>query len=269
MKQTADSAEAHAAENHSPEPLLEAIDIYKTYEDGSTKVEVLKGVDLAIEAGGIVAIIGPSGVGKSTLLHILGLLDRPTSGRLLYQGKDVSTLKERQRAALRASDWGFIFQMFHLLPDLNAQENTMLPALVGSGLFGRAMPRSQAVKRSKEILNRVGLGERLLHRPNQLSGGEKQRVGIARALMNSPQLVFCDEPTGNLDPKTSEEIFQLILDYNREYRQTFVLITHEHHLAAQADAVYRMDDGRLMPAELNHSHRSGRGAPAPQGDTKD
>jgi ABC-type lipoprotein export system ATPase subunit len=238
------------AADQSPEPILEAIDIRKTYEDGSTKVVVLKGVDLTIERGRIVAIIGPSGVGKSTLLHILGLLDRPSSGRLEYQGKDITNLKERKRASLRSSDWGFVFQMFHLLPDLNARENAMLPALVGSGPFGRTMPRSQAVKRSEEILNRVGLGERLSHRPNQLSGGEKQRVAIARALMNSPQLVFCDEPTGNLDPKTSEEIFQLILDYNQEYQQTFVLITHEHHLAAQADAVYRMDDGRLMPAEL-------------------
>jgi len=241
------------AEDKPRGPILEAVDIYKTYEDGNTRVEVLKGVDLAVEQGRIVAIIGPSGVGKSTLLHILGLLDSPTSGRLVYQGRDITNLKDRQRASLRASDWGFIFQMFHLLPDLNAWENVMLPALVGPGIFGRSMPRRQALKRSEEILDRVGLGGRLLHRPNQLSGGEKQRVAIARALMNSPKIIFCDEPTGNLDPKTSQEIFQLILDYNQTYRQTFVLITHEHHLAAQADAVYRMDDGRLRPAELTAS----------------
>jgi len=237
-------------------PLLEARSIHKAYLDGNRQIEVLKGVELAIEPKRILAIIGASGVGKSTLLHILGLLDRPTSGQLLYEGRDPTKLGDWERSAIRARDFGFVFQMFHLLPDLDAQENVMLPALMGSGLFGRQMSRRAAKERSREILERMGLGHRLRHRPSQLSGGEKQRVAIARALINEPKIVFCDEPTGNLDPKTGEEIFELLLELNRENHQTFVLITHEQDLASQAHAVLRMDDGRLH--EANRSPDPGR-----------
>jgi len=237
-----------AGRGGGPGPLLVAHDLRKAYQDGHRQIEVLKGVELAIEPNRILAIIGASGVGKSTLLHILGLLDHPTSGQLLYEGRDPTKLGDRERSAIRAKDFGFVFQMYHLLPDLDAQENVMLPALMGSGLFGRQMSRRAARDRSAEILGRMGLGDRLRHRPSQLSGGERQRVAIARALMNEPRIVFCDEPTGNLDPKTGEEIFELLLDLNRENHQTFVLITHEPSLAAQAHAVYRMDDGQLHEA---------------------
>jgi lipoprotein-releasing system ATP-binding protein len=218
------------------------------YQDANRQIEVLKGVDLAIEPARILAIIGASGVGKSTLLHILGLLERPTSGEIRYQGRDPTKLGDWERSAIRAKEFGFVFQMFHLLPDLDAQENAMLPALMGSGPFGRQMSRRAARKRSEDILARLGLGDRLRHRPSQLSGGEKQRVAIARALMNQPKIVFCDEPTGNLDPTTGEDIFRVLLELNRENQQTFVLITHEPGLAARAHAVYRLEGGRLLEA---------------------
>ncbi|MBI2191641.1 MAG: ABC transporter ATP-binding protein [Planctomycetes bacterium] len=231
------------------QPLLRASSLRKVYRDGTRELEVLRGVNLQIETSQILAIIGASGSGKSTLLHLLGLLDRPTSGQIFYRGRELTGLKERERAAMRTREFGFVFQMFHLLPDLDAQENTMLPALIGPGLFGSPLPRSRAWKRSADLLARLGLAHRLRHRPSQLSGGEKQRVAIARALMNAPAIVFCDEPTGNLDAATSAEIYQLLLDLNREDRQTFVLVTHEMDLAARAHRVLRMTDGRLSSGD--------------------
>lgn len=250
VSQTLDPSSGEA-EGATDKALMTASEIEKDYLDGARRLAILRGVDLQIESGQILAIIGASGSGKSTLLHILGLLDRPTSGQIFYRGRELTGLKERERAALRTTEFGFVFQMFHLFPDLDAQENVMLPALIGPNLFGCQMPRSKARKRSAELLARLGLGNRRSHRPSQLSGGEKQRVAIARALMNSPQIVFCDEPTGNLDPVTSADIFQLLLDWNRENQQTFVLVTHETDLAAQAHSVLRMQDGQLVSVQLS------------------
>ena len=238
------------AENGNLDILMSVREVTKIFQDGDRKVEVLQEINLDIEPAKILAIMGASGVGKSTLLHILGLLDRPTGGQIVYRSKELTSLDGRERAELRTREFGFVFQMFHLFPDLDAQENAMLPALIGPGWIGRQMSRSRAKQRSAELLDQLGLSDRLGHRPSQLSGGEKQRVAIARALMNTPRIVFCDEPTGNLDPATSDEIFRLILNLNRENQQTFVLATHDPVLAAKAHSVFRLEPTGLVPVTL-------------------
>jgi len=202
---------------------------------------VLNGIDLSINKGEVLAIVGASGVGKSTFLHILGGLDRPTSGKVLYGNVDVFTLDANRIARFRNEHVGFVFQFHHLLPEFSALENVMMPALI------RGMNREQAGDSAAQMLNDVGLGGRLLHRPGEMSGGEQQRVAVARALMLSPDVVLADEPTGNLDVHTGEAVHDLLLSINKLKHITFVIVTHNDKLAIRADRVLRLTEGRLIP----------------------
>jgi lipoprotein-releasing system ATP-binding protein len=220
-------------------PLLEAAGLEKRYADGPAVVEVLAGLDLVVEAGERIAVVGESGVGKSTLLHLLGALDYPTAGRLLFDGEDVFTRSEGALAEFRNREVGFVFQFHHLLPDFTALENVMMPSLIGRRPVGPTRTRAA------ELLARVGLGHRLAHRPGQLSGGEQQRVAVARALAQRPRLLLADEPTGNLDPMTGDEVQRLLLELNREEGATLVVATHNDRLAAAMGRTLRLALGQL------------------------
>jgi lipoprotein-releasing system ATP-binding protein len=223
------------------EHLLEAEDLEREYRIGPEVVRVLRGVTLTVEPGESVAVVGASGVGKSTLLHVLGTLDRPTGGRVLFAGEDVFARSEAGLARLRREQIGFVFQFYNLLGEMTALENAMLPALL------QRLPVGEARARAIAALGEVGLGDRTGHRPGELSGGEQQRVAIARALVGHPRLILADEPTGNLDPKTSEVIWDLFVQLQASLRVAFVIATHNHELARRADRGYRLLDGRAMP----------------------
>jgi lipoprotein-releasing system ATP-binding protein len=222
------------------EPLLIAEEVEREYHMGPEAVRVLRGVSLAVNAGESVALIGASGVGKSTLLHLLGTLDRPTSGRVLFDGQDVSGWSDAALARLRRNEIGFVFQFYNLLGEMTALENAMLPALI------QRVPSDEARERASVALGEVGLSDRLGHRPGELSGGEQQRVALARALVGAPRLILADEPTGNLDPKTSEVIWDLFLRLGAERGLALVIATHNHELARRADRGYRLVDGRAL-----------------------
>jgi len=225
--------------------------IHKGYSTGIRRLSVLKGIDLIINPGDFFTVVGPSGAGKSTLLHVLGGLDRPDQGQVLFEDKDIYRLKDAEVARIRNRKFGFIFQFYHLLPEFTALENVMLPALVKSEL-GIAAVRS----RGRSLLERVGLKGRFAHKPNQLSGGEHQRVAIARALINEPQIIFCDEPTGNLDSETGQDIIDLLIELNRENRQALVIVTHDAAIAQRSHRITYMRDGRLESCEpAGQSHK--------------
>ncbi len=213
--------------------------LYKNYYLNTLPVEVLKGIDLEIYKGEIVAVMGPSGVGKSTLLHILGVLDRPTSGRVLIEDIDIFQYDDQQLAEYRNKTVGFVFQFHHLLPEFSALENVMLPGLIAG--INKITVRNRAI----ELLTEVGLEKRLDHRPNELSGGEQQRVAVARALINSPKLLLADEPSGNLDRQSAEALHQLFWELNQKLKQTLIIVTHNLDLAGQADRVIELFDGRV------------------------
>ena len=223
--------------------MLEAKNIHKVYTNGKKSLEVLKGIDLKIEKGRFVAVVGPSGAGKSTLLHILGGLDYPTQGKVVFGGEDIYSLSDSAISRIRNEKVGFVFQFYHLLSEFNVLENVLVPALINSGPVAR---NQELRKNALEFLDRVGLGQRLEHFPSQLSGGEKQRVAIVRGLINKPSLLLCDEPTGNLDSKTGEEIISLIRKINSEEKMTVVLVTHNIELTKSADYVYHLRDGVLV-----------------------
>ncbi|HEY8923959.1 MAG TPA: ABC transporter ATP-binding protein [Polyangia bacterium] len=223
----------------SDHPLVLLEGVAKIYGE-AVKTRALHDVNVRIEGGELVALAGPSGSGKSTLLNLLGLLDRPTSGRIVLGGVDTTGKSDRELTELRAKLLGFVFQFHHLLPAFNAVENVMLPAW---GHTGR--PSAEARQRAEELLRLVGLGHRLDRRPNQLSGGEQQRVAIARALVHEPPLVLADEPTGNLDVSSSNDVFALVRRINRERGTTFLVVTHDPSIAARCDRVLKMIDGRL------------------------
>ena len=225
---------------------LVARDLIKEYAQGSEKLRVLRGVSLNVREGEFLVIVGASGAGKSTLLHLLGLLDSPTSGEVLFEGKSLTRLSGLQQAKLRNTLFGFVFQFFHLLPDFNAVENVMMPAFVRFRMLEWTQRRREVRARAKDLLERVGLKERLRHRPNQLSGGERQRVALCRALINQPRLLLLDEPTGNLDRKTGEQIHRLIHELNRAERQTIVMVTHDEAAAQAAGRLVRIRDGELI-----------------------
>jgi len=224
------------------EMVLSAGGLHKAYLAPRGRLEVLRGVDLEVERGTILAIIGASGSGKSTLLNVLGTLDRADAGTLAVRGRQVDRMRPAELAEFRARHLGFIFQFHHLLPEFTAEENVMLPLLIAG------VSQAQARRRGREVLQAVGLDARREHRPAQLSGGEAQRVAVARALAAEPELVLADEPSGNLDPASAEALHQLMSSLARERRQTFVMVTHNDRLAAIADRVLRLEDGRLRPA---------------------
>ncbi len=232
-------------------PLLQAVQLEKQYVDGPAVVRVLSGLDLDVEPGERVAIVGESGVGKSTLLHILGTLDQPTAGRLLFDGEDVFARPDGELAVFRNQEIGFVFQFHHLLGDFSALENVMLPGLIGRQGAGVTRARAQ------ELLERVGLKERVDHRPGQLSGGEQQRVAVARALARRPRLLLADEPTGNLDPATGDDVQQLMLELNQEHGAALVVATHNERLAAAMGRMLRLGEGRLRETVVFPTARRG------------
>jgi lipoprotein-releasing system ATP-binding protein len=221
-------------------PLLRVEKLEKTYLLGERRLEVLRGLDLEIQAGELVALTGPSGAGKSTFLHLVGTLDVPTRGRILFDGVDVFACGEEERAVFRNDTIGFVFQSHHLLPEFTALENAMMPALI------RRVSREEARRRAAEVLGLVGLAERIDHHPGELSGGEQQRVAIARALCLSPRLLLADEPTGNLDPQTTEGIHQLLIELNARTGITAVVVTHNERLAGALPRRLRLLGGRLQ-----------------------
>ena len=212
-------------------------DLRKTYFSSGGEVEVLRGVSIGVSKGEIAAIIGPSGVGKSTLLNLIGALDRPSSGEVLINGEDLFSKNDAELAEFRNSTIGFVFQFHHLLPELSAFENVMLPAL----LAGK--PKELIHERTTSLLNDVGLSKRGSHKPSELSGGERQRVAIARAIINDPKLILADEPTGNLDRENAEEMYELIWKLREENQQTFLIVTHNEELANKTDRIIRLVDG--------------------------
>ena len=223
--------------------MLEAKNIHKVYYNGNKQLEVLRGVNLSIGKGKFVAIVGPSGAGKSTLLHILGGLDIPTQGEVILGGKNIYNLSDIELSRIRNERIGFVFQFYHLLSEFTVLENASLPALINDDFQSQVCG---AQKKALELLKEVGLNERIKHFPSQLSGGEQQRVAIARALINKPGLLLCDEPTGNLDSKTSDEIIALVKKINLENQMAVVLVTHNAELAKAAQVVYHLRDGVLV-----------------------
>ncbi|MCK5325028.1 MAG: lipoprotein-releasing ABC transporter ATP-binding protein LolD [Woeseiaceae bacterium] len=219
--------------------VLECRGVVRRFEEGATQLEVLKGVDLSVAAAERVAIIGTSGSGKTTLLQIMGGLDDPNEGTVLVDGQAMHGGDEKAKGDLRNRYIGFVYQFHHLLPEFTAEENVAMPLLI------RRDPKSEAFAKARELLSRVGLGERLTHKPGELSGGERQRAAVARALITRPQLVLADEPTGNLDAGNGEHVLSLMLELNRELRTSLVIVTHDHSIAERMDRVLVLEDGRL------------------------
>lgn len=220
--------------------ILEGVDIHKSFPTGAGTLHVLKGVDVGVKKGEIVAVVGASGVGKSTLLHILGALDRPTKGKVNLNSTDIFSLSDKKLAHFRNKTIGFVFQFHHLLPEFSALENVMMPKLIAGG------EENSIKKKAMDILSEVGLLERAHHKPGELSGGEQQRVAVARALINDPQVVIADEPSGNLDKATGEELHNLISELNQKKGQTFIIATHNQLLAQRAHRIITLIEGKAI-----------------------
>ncbi len=221
--------------------IIKTTGLTKEYQVSKAEtLKVLKGIDTEIFEGEVITIVGPSGAGKSTLLHIMGTLDKPTKGEVIFDGEDVFRLSSNELARFRNTRIGFVFQFHHLLPEFSAIENVCLAAMIS----GKSMKSVE--QKAKDILTEVGLGERLHHKPSELSGGEAQRVAIARALINSPKVILADEPTGNLDTKNSDEVMHLIFDLRKKYNQTFVIVTHNEKFAEMTDRTLKMVDGVIQ-----------------------
>jgi lipoprotein-releasing system ATP-binding protein len=225
-------------------PILEARGVHKSFKQGPVTLEVLQGVAMSVAVGERIAIVGASGSGKTTLLQILGGLDRPTTGQVLVDGKDIHEQSEQERGALRNRALGFVYQFHHLLPEFSALENVAMPLLV------RRMKVADARAKARSLLDRVGLGQRLGHRPDQLSGGERQRAAVARALVTEPKIVLADEPTGNLDGTNAESVFALMLELNRELGTSLIVVTHDMRLASRMERMYAIERGVLTERPL-------------------
>ncbi|NLH17820.1 MAG: ABC transporter ATP-binding protein [Phycisphaerae bacterium] len=225
--------------------ILTTRDIRKSYRMGPNLLEVLRGIDFSVEAGEFVAMVGASGSGKSTFLHILGALDTPDNGEVIFGGHNLARFGRGRLNEYRNRSVGFVFQFYHLLDELDVVENTILPAMAASSILSWPARRGPARQRATELLRRFGLGERLKHKPYELSGGERQRVSIARALMNQPTLLLADEPTGNLDSKTGNDILNVLEQLNRE-GQTVLMVTHDDRIARRAHRIVRLADGRMV-----------------------
>ena len=225
---------------NSAETIIRVVDLHKSYYDGDAELPVLQGINLEIYMSELLAIIGASGVGKSTLLHLIGTLDRPTTGSVLYDEHDIFTLPDTELARFRNKEIGFVFQFHHLLPEFTALENVAMGALITTS------NDKQVYEEAEALLDYVGLSERLSHFPSQLSGGERQRVAIARSLINKPKIVLADEPTGNLDRRSSESVLELLWDLNSKSGQTFVIVTHNQELTQQVDRVVQLIDGKVF-----------------------
>ena len=237
-----------------PDPLVSVQNVTKTFEHEGRSLEVLRGIDLDIGSGEMVTLVGPSGAGKSTLLHLIGTLDLPTDGRILYDGHDVTRLGSSDLAEFRNRSIGFVFQFHHLLPEFTALENVMMPGLIQG--------RRRFEDRAKQLLDEVGLSERITHRPGELSGGEQQRVALARALLMKPKLVLADEPTGNLDSQTSASVHSLFFDLNRRHGITFLIVTHSRDFADMMPRRVSMKDGRIDSDERRPQPLENQGKPA-------
>ncbi len=218
--------------------ILDAQNITKSFTDGKSSVDVIRGLSLQVKAGEFVSIVGSSGSGKSTLLHVLGGLDRPTSGQVMINGQRFDTLGEAERGYIRNEHLGFVYQFHHLLPEFSALENVAMPLMLRKGAAYKDVK-----KEAEYLLERVGLSHRLTHKPGELSGGERQRVALARALVRKPKLMMADEPTGNLDRKTAVKIFELLTELRKEFNMAMLIVTHDEYLAQSADAVLHMQDG--------------------------
>lgn len=221
-------------------PLIFVENLFKSFGQGSKRVDVLKGISLTFNPGEAVAIYGSSGVGKTTFVHILGTLDKPTSGRVVYRGQDLFSMQEKALAAFRNREVGFVFQLYYLLPEFTALENTMMPALI------QGMQRKEAAMNAEQILVEVGLEDRITHKPGELSGGEQQRVALARALILQPTLLLADEPTGNLDTTTGHAIHDLLMRLNTEKKVTLIVVTHNHEIANRMPKRIQMVDGKVF-----------------------
>ena len=224
----------------SNEVLIRTIDVTKSFRTEAGDLKVLKGIDLSIRKGEMLGVIGASGAGKSTLLQILGALDKPTSGKVFFRNKDIASMDDNSLARLRNTSIGFVFQFHHLLPEFNSIENAMFPAIIS----GMSFPAAE--KKAKALLDELGLSERVRHRPGELSGGEQQRVAVARALIQDPEVVLADEPTGNLDTATGNDLFELFLDLNERKGITFVVVTHNKSLSDRCHRVVEMADGMFL-----------------------
>jgi lipoprotein-releasing system ATP-binding protein len=239
----------------SPElPMLSAVNLHKTYRKHKIEVPVLCGLDMEVHHGEFLSIVGASGSGKSTLMHLLGTLDKPDEGAIHLEGKRIDNLPNWERELLRNRTFGFIFQFYHLLPELTTLENVLVPGMIAHSIFGWFSKRRAIKQRATELLDRMGLGHRLKHKPRELSGGEMQRAAIARALINGPRVLLADEPTGNLDAANAADIMTLLRDLNRQERLTILMVTHNHDLAAETDRIVKMTAGRIDPQSFECAH---------------
>ena len=231
---------AAAPQSNAPTPLVQVENLQRSFNMGNQTVHVLNGITTTIQRGEMVSVIGASGAGKSTLLHILGTLDRPTKGEVLFEGKNMFKASETALASFRNRRIGFVFQFHHLLPEFTALENVYLPALI------HKIPKDTAIQAGKSLLSEVGLSHRLHHKPGELSGGEQQRVAVARALIRQPDLVLADEPTGNLDTHTGDELFELLRKLNETLGTAFIIVTHNEKLSHQTDRLIHLQDGQIL-----------------------
>jgi lipoprotein-releasing system ATP-binding protein len=237
---------ARTSANAALEHQLRAVNLRKSYRKGPVEIPVLRGVHLGVRRGEFLAVVGSSGSGKSTLLHLLGTLDAPNQGEIHFEGRRIDNLPGRARDTLRNRHFGMIFQFYHLLPELNTLENVLAPLMIGQSTWRYLRHRRSHRAKAMRLLELVGLGHRLKHRPRELSGGEMQRAAIARALVTSPQLLLADEPTGNLDQKTGQEIMDILRSLNRQENLTIVMVSHDQAIAQRADRVVRLIDGRVQ-----------------------